>query len=896
MGHKNQTKFWIRGLTEPLLERRAFTSLPCASRGGLVLLEAPAGYGKTHILAQWAERAAIEDHEVCWIRMKQSCTSGSHFLVRLVEALRACGVRASPAPLTDNPTQLQLEGCLQALQRKSIVNHRRKIFLVLDDYERSPDGSVERLLEEMFEELPANLVVAISTRQNCLVSVSQLLMQGRVNHVSRDLMLFSKPEAREFFGGQLTPSQFNHLYALTEGWPAALQMARICVPAWNKKYPDVRSVADFSRLLSTYCEDEIFGCLDPASIDMLTKCSVVQELEPGRCNMICRMEQSSRLLSDLVTNETILRPVDPKRYLWRLPRLVRQVLRRRAAAIGPQFLTEANLRAAEYFETQGDLHEAMHHYIQAGNPQSAAELLERETPLIVVSTRGDDYVIGLLGLLPPELLQEFPRLWLCQIYLNYKQGLLDEAVTLLSELRARTNDFTSDRAGGNNHQLKVESLYVDLPIRFYQSSSAPIEYLRSVEATLPVVSKCDPRLLGNFYLILGMLYYMRGDLASSETHFIQCEKLKARNPTAFTTMWLRFHFGSLLAARGNLHEAKHSLQAGLTLWKESFQRDLSYKALVSLALAEIDYEFDALSDAQLKLDESLYAAQHVEGWFDTYAALHEVAVMIQWHSGRNDELDALLARAVSIPRVGSALKTFLQILRLRIELFRGNLDAAQAIIEFHSVSDRWHSADFQDHFSFREWDLAGICLSLYEIKRGAYAKARSILDRLENVARLAERGWTVTKAIILRSVVAYNESDGGSSVNLAIQALERGRLHGYRRVFLDEGEFIIPVLELVTGRYKDQSAYHLVVYAASIVSALRKPAKSNRPNDSQLSERETEVLRDLSKGHSNKVIARRLELSEATINFHLRNIFQKLSVRKRASAVAEAHRRGWLDS
>jgi DNA-binding CsgD family transcriptional regulator len=148
---------------------------------------------------------------------------------------------------------------------------------------------------------------------------------------------------------------------------------------------------------------------------------------------------------------------------------------------------------------------------------------------------------------------------------------------------------------------------------------------------------------------------------------------------------------------------------------------------------------------------------------------------------------------------------------------------------------------------------------------------------------------------VLRAVIADRESGKEQALVHMLHALELGHVQGYRRVFLDEGDLVRPSLLLVRSSEPGIVPTHLAIYAESLCKALERNSK-DCPDDgaSPLSEREHEVLRGLSEGKSNKLIARKLDLSAATVNFHVRNVFRKLSVRKRASAVAKARRRGLL--
>jgi LuxR family maltose regulon positive regulatory protein len=553
------------------------------------------------------------------------------------------------------------------------------------------------------------------------------------------------------------------------------------------------------------------------------------------------------------------------------------------------------LRAAEYFESVGQTRDALQYYVDSRNPALAAAALERAAPLDIIHTQGDVRGQELLDLIPYTLLHSFPRLALIRAYLDNKRGLLDEARTLLEEVALRTGNFTQDRPGGNDLQLKADSLCLELLIDIYRRSRAPLQCLHTVEEQMAKMSTSDVRLMIFFRITLGILYRLRGDLEIAETHFIQCQKLNVVDRAAWVTLWLKYHSGLIALGRGQLMEARYHLQAGLKLWHGEFRSYMTYRALAKIALAEIAYETDSLDEAQIKLGEEIYTAEHIDGSLESYATLYEITMMMHWHAGRLDQVESLLARGVAIKRVGVLLERFLPALRLHFELLQGRLEAARSIIDTHRLDQQWAAPTYQDEFTYREWDLIGVCLCHLAIHERAFHSATQIVDRLEQTARRAGRGRTIVKASILRAVIAHQEANEELAIACMLHALELAEPLGYRRVFLDEGDLGRPILEAVKRRDIELVPAHLASYARTLCNDLLKKDKAvTSERGVVLSQREHDVVRELSVGHSNKLIARTLGLAAPTVKFHVKNIFRKLGVRKRAAAVAEAHRRGWL--
>lgn len=879
------------------IERQALLE-SCAELGGggVVLLEAPAGFGKTSVLRQWSAIARKRRYGIAWLDLRPADKSVARLAGRLREAFGALGISQLPSMPVHAGAGDEDSSRFVAALVAGLAACRRRILLVLDDYHHIERGPADALLGELLERMPDNLLLALATRRSCPLALSRLMLEGRLRRLDGRSLLFSKAEARAFFGRAIGPAKLNELHELTEGWPAALRMAQLCLPRWRSSSIGIVGVAEYARLIGDYCNDEVLRYISPAAADLLSQCAIVETLDPGVCDAIRGASDSARILAGLAERETFMDPVDVQTCRWQLPRLLRWVLHQRALQRGGEWVAGAHTRAAVHLANAERTKDALHHYMSAGAPAIAAETLERATPLFLVLTRGDGHVQELLDLIPHSQFEHFPRLALCKVWLDYKRGLLAEARTQLAEIGLRTQNFTRDRPGGDDERLSIESLCVKLVMDFYRRSRATREYLRTIDQQLMQVRRGDARLAFLFELVLGLLHQLRGEFDAAEAHFIQCEKLNLKDRSSWPAVWMKYHGGTIALARGNLTQARYHLLAGLRAWRSEFNAYPSYGALVQLALAEIAYETDALSEAQAHLDEGLYAAEHIEGWFEPYACIYEIGMMLHWHAGRIDQVEALLARGVAIERVGVLLQDFLAVLRVRFELLRGRLDAAQELIDAQHLASRWQGEAFQDECTHREWDLLGACLSLLAIRRGDWESASRIVCRLDEVARRAGRERTIAKASILNSIVAHGRGDAMQAAAHLLAALEIGHAQGYRRVFLDEGTLVGPILQALNECEDLPIPGHLRLYATSLRGLLNRSCKdASQRRGPALSEREQDVLRELSLGHSNKLIARKLGLSASTVKFHVSNVFRKLDVRKRTAAVAEAHRRGWLN-
>jgi LuxR family transcriptional regulator, maltose regulon positive regulatory protein len=863
-----------------------------APKRSVFLLHAPAGFGKTYVLADCAKRARRRGCAVAWVNLKRSERDVENLARAIIDALRVARVVVTLANASKQADRAVLaQACAQELA-SSIAGQRKPVLLVLDDYAQAESEEVTAFMQALFEQMPHNLTVAVASRVPPRLALARLLLEGRLVRLDKTALAFSPAQTREFFGNGLSSAELKAVHELAEGWPAALRIAELCRADWRAAKGDLAGCTTFIELFAEYASSEVLGDVDEQLVDFLAAASIVEVIEPALADAIAGNDDGAGLLAALVSNRSILHALDGKTNAWRIPALLQLALRGRLTSRGAAYLHNINFRAAAWYESQGRLIEATRRYIAAGKPAVAASALERVGPMTIILKEGDEYMAALLDLLPSEQLAASPRLALCRLFLDYKQGYITEARQQYEEISRRTAGFTVDHDAGDATELKTEAAFLDLAMEVYQRSSASSSFVRSMQQRFVSTERADLLTL-TIKLVLGMLFKLRGELDLAAHELVEAEKMSARLSSTWAMMWVKQHFGALALTRGQLHDARHELQIGLKMWRASFRANLPYRALTYILLAEIDYECNVLAESQSKLDEALHSAEHIEGWHELYASMYETASMLALHREGREQAYTLLSRAEGTPRVRGLLKSFLPAMRMRIAVLTGDLERAREIAEQQKFAQVWTNADSFDELSWREWDLIGITLCQLAVDEGALQEASGMLDRMHQAVRASGRLRSQVRVDIMRADVSRRREQHDSALRYFTQALETGAVQGYSRSFLDEPDRVRPLLSLLDTTSGTTTGPHVTAFAARLGRAL--PKDGEQPRESGLlSSREREVIQELSLGHSNKLIARKLGLSEPTVKFHVQNLFRKLDVRKRASAVAEAHRKGFL--
>lgn len=858
-------------------------------RGSIVLLEAPAGYGKSILLHQWFQKCRQSDYSVVYVSGRASGGNPHIFLPTILQAITAAVCSSSRSRAVPSEKTLRNEPFDQALQQL-LRTSTRPWTILIDDYEKAQNQATDEAIQALLAHLPECAVVGIATQRRLTFPLTRWILEGRHTQVGKEELQFSREQVKQLFDGHLTPTEVQRLLTFTGGWPAPVKLAEVCSDKWRGDPDTIRKIPQYDRLLRDFVTSEILSCLSPDDISLLIDCSVLDEIEPAVCDAVRQTSDSFIRLSQLFGRETFLEKLDAKSGTFRMPEVMRHSLMGIAAERQNPRVDALFERAAEAYAGRGDTLKAVRNFVSGGKAGRAAHTFESAGPLEIAALIGDAYAEAIFDLLPEQLVWPLPRLVLCRAYLDYRKGLLDTARHRMDDLSTLTKDFTVDRDGGDPARLKSEAGCTNLVLNFHSVASVSAERLGQAEQWISEIISTAPRMRAIGHIIVGAYYSMRGDFDDSEGHFMQCEKLAMEAGGAWLDAWLKYQRSAAALAHGQMTEVKNGLNLALKICRKELLMSERLVPAANVLLAAVDYEGNSLNDARAKLEESRDLTLNIEGWHEHYAIELELRMMILLHRRRVDEAELLLEETEKMTPVREALGVFLQLLKFRLALFQGENLPSGLMGDVSNLYQRWADAKAHDHFSWRSWDIAGLCLFHLNFRSAEYAAAMDILGRMEHIAMRQRRTQLLVKVFLLRAAVILHDRPQ-EAILAASHGLEVGMSQGYKRAILDERLAIISVLEEVAGAPAQSLVPERVrAFAVKLLSDMPPDDASAAGPSGVLSKREIDVIHEVCRGSSNKIIGRKLALTEPTVKFHLQNIFRKLGVHRRGAAIAEAKR------
>lgn len=848
----------------------------------IVLVQAPPGFGKTSLLAQWRREHLAHGAVVAWLTAQpQDDTS------RFVQSL-ALAVRTGAGRPTFGHVLLEalpaggLEGITVWLAE--VAQSALNIVLIVDEADRLPDESREALAY-LLHNLPPNLRCVVAARSDCRLGVDDLIAYGQCAVLGAAQLRFGLDETIELmcsrFGSQVDRDDAARLHEMTEGWPLGLQLA-ISVMGSGIVRAEIPRLDLHGGALRAQFVGLLLANLDPADLDFLTRISVADHLHPGLCRALTESEQAPQRLAQLVRDTPIFVAGEQSEWL-RMHALAREALRQRFEALPEGDQGAVHARASEWFGAQGMLDEAARHALRCGQEQRAYELAERSLyeSLMVHGRQGA--VLEWLGRLPAGELDRRPRLLLAAAWSLALSERHDEAQQMVSRILAQPHVDDSLRCecalilGGAAN-------FADDPDRFAQlhdpwSASPPLQ---------------DPLLLRIHANRTAVRTLLDGEPALARLRQQQAPRGAAGAATGYLDRWSDFIISLTYLWEGQVLLAEKLLRPALATAEADLGRRSSFACMLAALLAAALWERDLPEEAGAILanrQDVLERSGLPECVLLAYRTLARIATAAQSENRALELLGAMDALGVmrKLPRLRIA--SLADQVRLHARRFRSEtcIDLCRRIDTLLEEEAPLHGPMWQR--SVRP--LQALAQGYSAIAAQDWRGALEPLARADALARAIGQGRLHIEVLGLRAYAL--DRCGEKSRPLLREALDLAESFGLRRVFVDAHPALGDWVREVSG--KPSAA---VTQAGALAAPMRAPPPSAdamrlRATPSMaLTPKEREVLELLARNLSNKEIGLAMQVGEETIKWHMKNLFAKLDAGTRKQVVSRARILGLL--
>jgi LuxR family transcriptional regulator, maltose regulon positive regulatory protein len=870
--------------------------------GELVLVCAPAGFGKTALLADWLRSG---DRPVAWLSLDAGDNDPVRFWRHVVAALDRAqpGISRQVAPL--GPPVSGCQVLVTALINELAAQPAESaIVLVLDDYHLVDAQPVHASLAFLLEHLPPGLHLVLASRSDPPLPLARLRAGGQLSELRTNDLRFTADEAssllRQAAGPVLPDAAVAALAARTEGWAAGLQLAALSL----RGRPDIAGfVAAFSgshRYILDYLTGEVLDGQPEQVREFLLETSVLERLNGGLCDAVTGRDDGQAMLERAEQAGLFLMPLDEVRGWWRYHQLFADLLRVRLEQERPGRVAALHRAAAAWYAEHELADDAVGHALAAGDTAWAARLIEQHFDATLYLRSEHATAQRWLAALPADQFESRPRLSLAQGLLAATLGraeamepALDAAERALAGATPAAGEPFEPSAG------QAASMLVNIPalIAIHRSFLAQLRGDAEDTAAFALLALDQlgrgERLLSSMAQgLLGGAEWLRGRLGQAEQAFVSSI---AGWQTGQPLSWGVYQLGQVQRAQGRLDAATETYQRTLDIAAASGPTPAGP---AHAGLGEVAYQRNELDRALQQVTAGIALCRQFLYPAPLGAGLATLAWIRQAQGDPGGALESMgeAARTALGPGVTGLLNP-VPAQRARLLLAQGDVAAAVAW-----TSDRGLGPDDEPVYP-REREY--LVLARVLLAQDRPVQALTLLEGMLTAAAVQSRTGSVIEIGALRALALAACGDQDAAVDALTRALALGYPQGYVRVFADEGAPMRALLARLTAAQLGQRASGRDINASYLATLLRAcdaagdVAPRGRAAASPgliepLTERELEVLRLLAAGRSNQRIAHELVVALDTVKKHVTHILGKLGAANRTEAAVRARQAGLI--
>lgn len=864
-----------------IIQRSALLDqLDAAAAGRMILLRAPAGYGKTTLLAQWWESLNERGVRGAWLALDEDSRAPVGFVAQLIQAVALAGLDVGELS-TAAQQSTDLTAARSAL--KSLLERLDgapgRLVMILDDYHLAQSPEIDDLLELVVRRLADGATLVIATRRRPGVALAALRAQGQLRELGVDQLRFSSVEMSCLLGGEIENERLQSLAERTEGWPIALQLARLWARGGGLGgEPGAASGA--GEDLGDYLTTQVFAGLPEALRTFLLEMSAFARFNSALADVVRGATDSLSLMDQLKHRNMLMIPADPDGVWYRQHHLISDFLDARRHELGPDRLAEVQARASVWFERQGLLLDAVRHAAAAGDGARAIGLVEDADCIRLCLIEGIHRVQSLFDLLTPEEIAGAARLRLTKAVVLFKQGKLKEGGDELQAAERQAALVSPPHSPGFCRDLLI--------VKALRAAYCG-EYLadadrQAFEALIDAEPKVRTWLRGFLKNLLCLSLLRQGETERAELcawdsirDFDECG-----NP--YGCAFMSYHLGTIYIIQGKLSDARAVLEGAERLALERFDGNASMLALARLIMARVAYEANDIDRAADLHASSLQTVINSEGWPEIYEIGFSLAADLAMVKGDRRAAEAVLVQGSEVARGRQAARAEFLFRAKAVRILAREERAQEAAA---AVSELVRLQAGHAGLLWAEQDEIALARGHAALVEDARLVDLDALSALSRRATAQGRSRSALRADILRALVWFDLGRLDQAVDLIDGVLQRAQVDGHRRLFLDEGARMAALLRETLKRSQTRSS----TIAAFLHELLASFSDLTNPDERDrllglLTPREREILRELSRDVPNKLIARALDLSENAVKFHLKNIYRKLGVIGRSMAIA----------
>ena len=881
-----------------LLARPGVLARFCGLRAGkLALITAPSGSGKSTLMAQGYLALAAQGMDVCWLSLDASDNDVQRFCSSLIAAVQ----RARPAAGGEAYAMMR-SAALVPLQEvmASLINDlttsTAPLAVFLDDFQEITDGAVQSAVSYLLQYSAASLHIAIASQTPAPLAVARLRARGAVLELGFAELRFSPPEIRDYLHGlkqlKLSEAQIGMLAEQTEGWIGGLQLATIALAQRASAAPPLALEAGErpgDASFADYLLEDIVSRQTPALREFLDRTAVLDQFSVPLANALTGRRDSHARIAELERANLFILRLDHERIWYRYHHLFSAFLRQRLKASDPELLKSLYRRACDWLASN-ELHaEALRYALRGGLYGPAVRLLEHHGRSLLREANFKELNYWLETLPRPALARSAT---LCVLD-AWSQLYLGDALAAIRASRAA--ELAIERIGsGRRASAGLRTLRAELQILRTMSGVTRYDLpnVSGLRAELPLsFGPEDPLQRAYAHVVLGYAERLAGRLEDARGQFSEAVRISDASEQTVVNLIARYNTAivDFLRARPDIAAAE------LTLWlRDSRNRRwlrTGSAGFLRTALAIMRLELNQTAAALAELDEAIDLLDATQTYaFVGIAQVVRAQVLALLGDGTAAQADLARARAVGAERNIDRVAFRADLAEAQIACRGGELErAGECLRRARSMLETSGHAAVTLHTEHHaSWISACVELALAGAR---YAEALKLSTTALTHARRAGRARMQIEFYLWQALARQGMENAPAADKAIGAALALAAPAGVVYPFLAAGAGLSALLRNHAGAHS-AFARRIGQTLGQRHSAPAPAAAARRPLP--LHQREVQILNLLGLGLKNREIGQRLFISEETVKWYLKKIYETLQVGNRTHALVRARELGLL--
>lgn len=886
--------------------RRLQEQLDAGISARVILVSAPAGFGKTTLVAEWIKGVQLP---VCWYTIDESDNAPGRFFGYVVEALRTMEPTLGSTLLQalQTPDPPEIHDLMPSLVNE-LAAADGEFILVLDDWHLLDSRSIDDALTFLVTHLPSQMHLVILTREDPPLPLARLRGRGQLTEVRTAQLCFTIEEATELVNGLmglgLNSVAVRRLNERTEGWVAGLQMAALSLVGREDPQDFIESFAGTHRFIVDYLVDEVLLRHSEEAREFLLQTSILRRMTAPLCNAVTGRNDGQETLERLERNNMLLVPLDDRRDWYRYHQLFADVLRANAVRQRGADVGLWHARASRWHDAHGERTTAISHAFASGDFDLAADIVERTWPELYYGVRPMTWLTW-AERIPDSVATRRPVLTAATAWMLLDKGDLDSAehhLRMAERLLAGEEEnvviSNSEEFGALPGSTEAARAYLAL---IQGDTDRTIAHARRGLSLLP---KGDHYWHGTAFLFVGLAQWRDGDLEGAFRSIADSVSHQRAAGSYFYEAFGMAILADIRMAQGRLREAQAEYQRILETGNSVGEGEqgaadqpaqlIQDPVALHAGLGELNRQWGNLDRAEEHLDRGL----EIRGRAVLPATVYRLwtaRARTRESQGRFSDALADLDEAERRYTPGAVPDPFpIPALRARVWLRQGRLQDAVAWAqagEFGSTGE----VPFLRECEYLTWARIAIASASEARDESALQECIVLLDGLAKSANQAGRSATAIEASILKGIALENRGDPQAAEESIGRALQMAEPEGFVQIFVDEAAVLEPLFaRVLSGGVNPRFLKALLRRANNGGGEDASGIEANRLLVEPLSGRELEVLGLINQGRANQAVADELYIALSTVKKHLNNIFGKLGAKSRTEALRRARDLGLL--